>query len=163
MLADVNIRNATLSDLDTLTQLERGSYPPDEAASRQVLQLRIESAPECTIVGELGSKVIGFVCGTRSTDTTLTARSMKEHVDDGVSLCIHSVVVDASLRRQGHALRLLRAYEAHARTLQPSPQRLLLIAKANLVSLYEKASYQNLGSSLVTHGTDPWFELGIEL
>ena len=41
---EITYRGVSLSDLDTLAQLEASSYPSDEAASADALAFRIENA-----------------------------------------------------------------------------------------------------------------------
>ena len=98
----MRLRQATAADLDRLTALEAASYPADEAASRESLAARIAQAPECFLLAEDDAgDLLGFVCGTRSVDDTLTHANMGRHDPGGASLCVHSVVVAAPHRRRG--------------------------------------------------------------
>ena len=56
---------------------------------------------------------------------------MQRHVSDGRTLCVHSVVTAAPLRRKGVGLWMMKCYMAHARA---SPiDRVLLLCKERLV------------------------------
>jgi GNAT superfamily N-acetyltransferase len=151
-------RVARLEDLSRVAALEAASYPADEAASPERLGERVDVAADCFLVAEEDGRLLGFVCGTRSADPTLTHDSMTQHVAHGPSLCIHSVVVDAALRRKGLGSRMLRAYQDHARTLA-GVERLLLICKEHLLDFYAGVGFELVGPSAVVHGQDPWFEM----
>ena len=85
---------------------------------------------------------------------------MSTHESDGSSVCIHSVCVAAPLRRKGIAQSLLAEYlkRISAGTGGQGIERALLIAHRELVGLYEKAGFKEVGLSGVSHGSQPWFE-----
>jgi ribosomal protein S18 acetylase RimI-like enzyme len=103
-------RPPTIEDLDEIYALEISSYPSDEAATLQKLQLRIEEASNVFLLAVQGDKIAGFTCGTCSIAPELTQASMSKHEEDGQLLCIHSVVVAQGLRRKGLATKMLQAY-----------------------------------------------------
>ena len=109
-----------------------------------------------------GRKLVGYVCATLSPDKTLTHESMATHVPGSSSVCIHSVCVASSHRREGIALGLLEEYIARLERAG-TYERILLIAHDNLRGLYEKAGFEWMGPSTVHHGSKPWFEMKREL
>ncbi|KAG2485669.1 hypothetical protein HYH03_015641 [Edaphochlamys debaryana] len=165
---------ARLEDLGRIHALEAASYPEDEAATREKLDMRLQRAPEVFMVAmqcpegaaeDADPAVVGYVCGTCTSADRLTHDSMSTH-EEGPSaalLCVHSVVVEASLRRRGLALRMLRAYVPFVRTTAPHLRTIRLICKKDLIPLYEKAGFSLVGPSDVVHGQDPWYELALEL
>ncbi|RMG18573.1 MAG: GNAT family N-acetyltransferase [Planctomycetota bacterium] len=156
----LRLRRPRPEDLEALAALEARSYPPDEAAPREVLADRIARAPACFLLaeGEDGA-LLGFVCGTRSAAPTLTHASMREHDPAGASLCIHSVVVDPAHRRRGLGRRLVAAYLERVGRDLSGVERVLLICKQHLVGFYEQNGFRLVGPSSVVHGRDPWFEM----
>lgn len=152
--------------LDAVHRLEEVSYHPDEAASREQLANRIEHALQddgnLFLVGLDGSEVVTFVCSTLSTAPLVTDESMKLHVSEGTTVCIHSVCVSPSRRRQGLASTTLKAYIAAMRQ-NARYKRLALISRPNLIPLYEAVGFRLLGKSEVVHGPDPWFDCVIDL
>ena len=87
---------------------------------------------------------------------------MSTHEPQGSSVCIHAVCVTPVHRRKGIALGLLKEYLArleHARADGAQYERVLLITHADMRSLYEKAGFEWLGRSAVTHGALPWYEM----
>eukprot|EP00041_Stephanoeca_diplocostata_P007411 m.105332 g.105332 ORF g.105332 m.105332 type:complete len:165 (-) comp16865_c1_seq4:443-937(-) len=141
-------------------ELETAGYPPDEAATEESIQMRHRVAPELQFACFAADDTLtGFILATRSSDDTLTHDAMTNHDASGGTLCIHSVCVDKNCRRQGIASALLQEYLAHhTPKLQPPVARVLLIAKKQLLPLYEKCGFVVRGPSEVVHGNDPWFE-----
>ena len=113
--------------------IESSSYPEDEMATEEKLLMRIREAPEFFSGAFTAEGVLcGFICGTLTTSGELTDESMSLHEPDGTILCIHSVVVTESMRRQGIALWMLRSYMKQVTELQ-RVSRVLLICKEHLV------------------------------
>ncbi|PNH04495.1 putative N-acetyltransferase C9.02c [Tetrabaena socialis] len=164
--------------LDRIHALEAESYPEDEAATYDKLKFRIQNAADVFLVamrsadggGEAGAagavsdpEVVGYVCGTCTSAGRLTHESMAAHEPEGDLLCVHSVVVEAGLRRRGLATRLLRAYTAYVGASSPGLRGIRLICKQDLVRLYEGAGFTLVGPSSVVHGRDPWIEMAMQL
>ena len=138
--------------------LEAASYPADEAASLEKLQLRAEQAGDFFWgVTESGS-LQSFVCGTLTCSDTLTEESMSVHDPEGTTLCIHSVVVAEKLRRRGLGCAMLKAYVKQV-SEHTSVRAILLMCKKPLIPFYADASFALVGQSDVVHGADPWFEM----
>ena len=152
----VTFSPVTEKSLAAAFAIESASYPEDEAATEAKLLVRMREAPEFfhgAFTAE--GKLEGFVCGTLTTASTLTEESMSVHEPAGDTLCIHSVVVEERLRRNGVASWMLRSYLQKVSTLQ-KVSRVLLMCKQPLVGLYESTGFANLGPSDVVHGQDPW-------
>jgi arylalkylamine N-acetyltransferase len=148
---------------DALTRalaIETASYPADEAADEAKLLARMQEAGQFFGGAYNDDGLCGFICGTLTTATTLTDESMSTHEPSGKTLCIHSVVVEESLRRKGIALWMLNCYLQQVVELT-TVSRVLLICKEGLVQLYEKAGFKLLGPSEVVHGADPWLLMAI--
>lgn len=91
---------------------------------------------------------------------------MSTHVPNSSSVCIHSVCVSATHRKQGTGLRLLKEYISrlqNARKAGQPYQRVLLITHEELRSFYEKAGFEWLGASSVVYGTKPWYDMQLNL
>ena len=173
-----------ISRLDEAYAIEAASYPADEAATRDNLRLRLAEAGDY-FWGASDEKLglVGFVCGTLAHGEKLTDESMQRHVPDGKTLCVHSVVTAAPLRRKGVGRWMMKCYMAHARAAPID--RVLLLCKEHLVgfcalaheptlslsTVYsnkavaaavadESAGLTNRGLSGVVHGQDPWLLMG---
>lgn len=148
-------------DLPEVAQLEQSSYPPDEAATRDILDYRITFASHLCYIAlhPDTSQLIGFVVATGAPDDTvhLSAEMMRNHYQGSV-LCIHSVVVTPEFRRKGYGSAMLKSYLSKVAQTTPMKHALLL-SKRPLVSFYEALGFQQRGESAVSHGKDIWTEL----
>jgi len=63
-----------------LFDMEKKSYPKDEAASMNSIMMRLKEANDFFIVAVLEGVIIGFVNGTLSSDKKLSHESMTSHV-----------------------------------------------------------------------------------
>ena len=157
----------TLQFLDRAYAIEISSYPEDEAATREKLDLRIRKAPEFfygafRVGSSEADSLVGFVCGTLVSSETLTEEAMAKHDPDGTTLCIHSIVVEESLRRRGLATWMLQEYLQRMAS-ETKTERVLLICKENLVGFYESCGFGLIGPSAVVHGQTPWVDMGLAI
>jgi len=159
-------RPATGDDLTVIAEIESNSYPPDEAASPEILRYRVENAGDYFLVGcSAGSgpggadEIVSYVCGTLIKGETLTHESMSTHDADGDTLCIHSVVTEGGHRRKHIGTKTLKAYMRWITTATPQVERVLLLCKRNLIGFYEGAGWKMVGESDVVHGKDQWYEM----
>jgi len=91
--------------------------------------------------------------------------SLYTHIANGNILAIHSVVVDASYRRQGLGTRMMQAYQNCFMTQQnnDSIHKIMLMAKANLLTFYLSTGFRVNGISTIQHGKDTWYECEFDL
>jgi predicted PhzF superfamily epimerase YddE/YHI9/ribosomal protein S18 acetylase RimI-like enzyme len=122
-------------------------------------QGRTSFNPTMTLCGN----IIGFVCSTRC--KSLTADAMKAHDSTGKILSIHSVVVDERYRNLGVASAMLQDYVSAMEklntrgNLQVKMEKIVLLAKKNLLAFYVRNGFMAVGVSPVVHGKEQWFEL----
>ena len=134
------LKNLPKEDVQAALEIELASYPADEAASLTSLTYRQEHAFECFRGAYLGDKLVGFICGTRTNDVRLTHDSMEEHVHDGKTLCIHSVVVDSNYRKKGYGKFMLKEYIKYVQdnSAKFGINKMLLISKIHLRMCFMK-------------------------
>ncbi|KAA8491598.1 Polyamine N-acetyltransferase 1 [Porphyridium purpureum] len=170
-VSQLRFGSVTDADLPRIKALEAASYPADEAASEERLEFRLRAAPQWFRKAEwvsdepgVAPRLIGYVVGTQSAGE-LTEASMASHDPIGDLLCVHSVVVDATFRRQGVASMMLIDYIAYIRSISYSStvQKVVLIAKADKCALYEKCGFTFVRESPVVHGVDRWNELELRI
>ena len=162
------IRNSTLlfknlpkKDIQLALDIELASYPSDEAASLNSLTFRQANALECFRGAYIEDVLIGFICGTRTKDVRLTHDSMDEHISNGKSLCIHSVVIDKKFRKKGYGKFMLKEYIKYIEenSVKFGINKLLLISKIHLVHVfYEACGFKLIEKWGFTHGKDDWYE-----
>ncbi|OQR97251.1 hypothetical protein ACHHYP_12340 [Achlya hypogyna] len=155
----VEFRGVASDDIAAAHALEAASFPTDEAATLAQLEQRLADAGTYFLGAYVDGALVGFVNGTLSPERAVTTEALLAHDPDGSFLCIHSVVVAASHRRQGLASQMLRAYIARVVDAQPHVQALLLVAKPALVQLYVAVGFRVTRLSPVVHGRDAWLEL----
>eukprot|EP01080_Neovahlkampfia_damariscottae_P003819 gene3819-6980_t len=139
--------------------LEEAGYPSDEAASKENLLYRLKNAGDY-FLGHFdeNEKIIGYVCGTLSNDEKLTHDSMFEHVKNGETLCIHSVVVAEKARRKGLGTKIMNEYLIEIKK-HKSIKRIFLLCKENLISFYKNCGFELMGPSEVVHGQELWYDM----
>ena len=103
MTQTINIRPATIGDLDAVAAVERRCFPEDEAFSRRQLRYLLEQAEGASYVACRGQEVVGYI-------TLLTRRTAR-------NLRIYSVAVDPAARGCGAGQALVNAAIALARQL----------------------------------------------
>jgi hypothetical protein len=85
----LSFRAVSAEDLPRVFALESAGYPDDEAASLKSLTYRCENANSYFLVAEtaLAGKptIVGFVCGTLTSERKLTHDTMFTHNKDGTS------------------------------------------------------------------------------
>ncbi|OQR85216.1 hypothetical protein ACHHYP_12084 [Achlya hypogyna] len=164
----VEFREVASDDVAAAHALEAASFPTDEAATIAQLEQRLADAGAYFLGAYVDGAIVGFANGTLLPERAVTTEALLAHDPDGSFLCIHSVVVAASHRRQGFASQMLRAYIARVVDAQLSctnmialahVQALLLVAKPALVQLYVAVGFRVTRLSPVVHGRDAWLEL----
>lgn len=115
--------------------------------------------PAATLCGT----IIGFVCSTRC--KSFTAEAMKTHDASGGILAIHSVVVEERFRNCGVASAMLQDYVTAMErlnkkgVLKVKMEKIVLMAKKNMLAFYVRGGFMALGVSKVVHGKEQWFQL----
>ena len=103
-------------DVPVVSEMEKNSYPPDEAASPENLTYRQANAGDFFLVGLKPNEttgedeIVSYVCGTLTSADVLTHDSMSTHEPTGKTLCVHSVVTEGGHRRTKIGTKTLRAY-----------------------------------------------------
>ena len=177
VLERIRFSNVRPFDIPRCLEIEKASYPKEEAASKSSLQYRQHHAApyfRCAYlmesVDDMGThhvddedqEMIGFICATRCHD--FVQESMSTHHSEGPLLAIHSVVVTEEYRRQGVATAMLKDYiEAMKKIPEDGVQKLVLMAKRNLLSFYVDCGFSVMHRSSIVHGEDPWYELELNL
>ena len=160
-IVEMQFSLATIDDLAEILALEEASFPPDEAATRESLTLRLQEAGpffyKLANTEERG-KIVGFVNGTLIRGPDLHEESMTTHASDGRILVIHSVTVNEADRRKYLGLHMLHKYISYMKKI-PEVKEIRLLTKPYMMSLYLKAGFSLLGEWQGTHGIDRWWEM----
>ena len=156
----MNIRNATMEDLEILTAIEAACFPPAEAATRESFAKRLAVYPNHFWLLEEDGQVVSFVNGM-VTDEPLLRDEMFEdaalHNEDGAWQMIFGVNTLPEHRRRGLAGMLLERAAADARA--QGRKGCVLTCKDRLIHYYEKFGYRNEGVSQSVHGGVVWYDM----
>lgn len=157
---NITIRNASLKDLDKITEVEALCFPREEAATRDSIKNRIETFAECFFVAEVNNEIIGFINGCITNEPTIYDElysNSKLHIPNGDYQTIFGLDVVPDYRRQGIAEKLMN----HIIEISKLSGRkgVILTCKPNLISYYEKFGFINEGVSKSVHGGTLWHDM----
>lgn len=156
----LTIRHATLSDLDSLTQLEALSYPSAESASRESIKKRLEHFSDYFWLLERESELVGFINGYVTDEADLTDAmydNAQTHNPQGKWMMIFSVVTSPQYRGLGYASRIMKQVISEVKAQGKSG--LVLTCKERLLPFYSGFGFQNEGISGSTHGNAVWYQM----
>ena len=156
----MEIRKATLADLETIAAVEEECFPPAEAASLESIRKRLTVFPDYFWVLFDGDKMVGFVNGM-ATDLPDLCDEMYDdasmHKADGKWQMIFGVDTIPEYRKQGCAERVLK--QVIADTKAAGKLGLVLTCKDHLVHYYAKFGFMDEGISDSTHGGVVWHKM----
>ncbi len=156
---NLHIRKAQLQDMDRVYEIERESFPPKEAASKEKYAWRQANYPELFLIAEDDN---GHICGVncmismdaeRICDDVFEMRKMPE----GSTCAILSVMTEELSRRKGIAALLLEAGIQTAR--QQNMDTIVLTCKDHLVDYYSRFGFEKAGISQSVHGGAIWYDM----
>lgn len=158
------IRKATLSDLDTLTEIEAVCFPEAEAATRESIEKRLEAFGDHFLIAESEGKAIGFINGCVTDELTIRDEMFEDaslHNPEGRFQSIFGLDVLPEYRCQGIAAALMEALIDQAK--KEKRAGLILTCKDRLIHYYNKFGYKNQGISGSTHGGAVWYDMLLRL
>ena len=156
----MNIRTATLNDLDAVTAVEAACFPAAEAASEEEFAERLRYYGSHFWLMFDGGNLIGFVDGMATDQADLTDDLYEQaalHNERGAWQMIFGVNTLPAYRRQGVAAALIRRAIADARA--QGRKGLVLTCKDQLVHYYANFGFVSEGVSVSTHGGVVWFQM----
>lgn len=157
------IRPLILEDLHQITELEAKGFPPEERASLETIEFRLNSCPELcsglfirTVNGTeiVKESLIGHIMGTKipkfvnGEPPFITLESMGKLNDDSSNtIAIHSVVILPEYQKKNLATLLLTDY-IQKMSNQEIADRIVVIAHEPLLPFYERIGFQLIGENL---------------
>ena len=156
----MEIRTATLDDLDAVAAVEAECFPPAEAAGRAEFAQRLRYYGSHFWLMFDGGELIGFVDGMVTNRADLTDDLYEQaalHNEQGCWQMIFGVNTLPEYRRQGVAESLLNRAIADARA--QGRKGLVLTCKDRLVHYYAKFGFVSEGVSVSTHGGAVWYQM----
>ncbi|EOT44620.1 GNAT family N-acetyltransferase [Enterococcus columbae] len=154
----MNIRLATIQDIEKIYQLEQLCFPKEEAASKQALAERLAYFANHFLLMEHQEQIIGMVNGMVCHQSELTDNLYAQahfHDENGEWQMIFGVDTHPAFRHQGVASQLLAEFIQQAKA--QGRKGVVLTCKAELIPFYEQFQFVNQGISASTHGNVQWY------
>lgn len=156
----MNIRTATLADLDRIAELEAICFPPSEAAARDSFRERLTCYPGHFWLLEDGDRLVSFINGMVTDQEHLTDEMYENahmHREEGAWQMLFGVDTAPEYRCHGYAGALIE----HVIRVSGEQKRkgLVLTCKEHLVHYYAKFGFRDEGISASEHGGAVWHEM----
>jgi ribosomal protein S18 acetylase RimI-like enzyme len=163
-MSESMIRRVQPRDLDECYVVEIAGFPPEEAASKETIQLRIDTFPQGFLVAEFDGRVVGMVNGAATNKDDISDEELKQligHDADGRNMVIFALAVLPEFQKQGIAKQLMLKFIEEAK--QNKKEKVMLMCKHYLVAYYEGLGFTHAGLSKSTHGGAEWHEMRYSL
>lgn len=163
-MSTVKLRNALEPDLQRCYEIEVLSYSKEEAASKNNMLKRLSKFPQGFLLLEKDKEIIGFINSGACHEVKLSDESFKEmlgHDSQGKYIVVMSVVIHPDYQKQGFVSLLMKKFIEDMKNLQK--EEIFFICKKELVTMYEKYGFKDLGKSSSTHGGVTWNEMSLSL
>ncbi len=160
----MNIRTATLSDLDKITEVEAICFPAAEAASRESFAERLQSYPDHFWLLEEDGRLISFINGMVTNEITIRDEMFENaslHNEKGEWQAIFGVNTIPQYRRRGYAAKVMEHVIEEAK--KQGRKGLILTCKEEKLHYYAKFGFKNLGLSKSVHGGAVWYDMVLRL
>lgn len=154
------IRNASLQDLELVSDVEKECFPAAEAAPREQFEQRLTYYPECFWLLFEEEKLISFIDGFATDDPDLNDEMYADaslHRKDGAWQMIFGVNTIPSMQRKGYASALMRHVIEDSRTR--GRKGLVLTCKKEKIHWYASFGFVNEGVSSSEHGGVLWYQM----
>ena len=156
----MDIRTATMDDLEQIAAVERACFPAAEAATREEFARRLTHYADHFWLMLDGGHLVAFVDGMVTDRADLTDEMYENaalHNEAGAWQMIFGVNTLPDYRRRGLAEQLLRCAIDDARS--QGRRGLVLTCKDRLVHYYGKLGFVSEGVSPSTHGGAVWNQM----
>lgn len=160
----MNIRNANLSDLESLYKIETACFPANQAASMNTLSDRLKAYSQHFWLIEDHGEIIGFINGMITNNDTVKDEMFGDvelHTEDGSWQSVFGLAVLPEFQKQGYAGKLLH-HLIHV-SAQKKRKGIVLTCEKHLIPYYEKFGFLNAGLSASVHGGDVFYDMRKEL
>lgn len=156
----MEIRHASLADLQALTEVEAECFPAAEAATETSFRARLRAYPNHFWLMYDQGKLVSFVNGMVTDERDLTDEMYQKaelHRENGDWQMIFGVDTIPAYRRQGLAEKLLHCAIDEAKA--QGRMGVVLTCKDELIPYYSKFGFVNEGVSQSVHGNVVWNQM----
>ena len=158
----MKIRQANLADLDAITAIELENFGPEEALSREILEIHIQKLTTSFLVAERGGQMLGYLEGPVRPERHLVDQSFTSEVKDYSHLPNHYIsLTSLSISKNAQNMGLGRSLLDAMKEIAIRDQRLgiNLTCHDYLVGYYEKHGFINEGLSQSTYAGEMWYDM----
>lgn len=159
----MEIRKATIEDLDAITALEAACFPAAEAASRESFRKRLEVFADRFWLLWEGDRLVSMVNGMVTDREELVDEMFADatiHQADGKWQMIFGVATHPEYQRRGLAAQVLQRAIADCKA--EGRTGLILTCKEQKLHYYAKFGFMNQGVSVSEHGGALWYQMRLE-
>lgn len=159
----MEIRKATIEDLDAITALEAACFPAAEAASRESFRKRLKVFADRFWLLWEGDRLVSMVNGMVTDREELVDEMFADatiHQADGKWQMIFGVATHPEYQRRGLAAKVLQ--RAIAECKAEGRKGLILTCKEQKLHYYAKFGFENQGVSVSEHGGALWYQMRLE-
>lgn len=156
----MEIRTATMSDLEAIAAVEAECFPAAEAATKKEFAERLTYYAEHFWLLFDDGKLIAFVDGMVTDEADLSDEMYEKaqlHNPDGAWQMIFGVNTLPAYRENGYAGKLIEAAINDAKA--QGRKGLVLTCKDKLLRYYANFGFVNEGVSDSTHGNVLWYQM----
>jgi ribosomal protein S18 acetylase RimI-like enzyme len=163
---EIIIRNVLPNDLDECYLVETSGFPPEEAATKETIKLRIDTFPQGFFVAAMEGRVVGILnsAATDKDKDDISDEELKQligHTPDGKNMVVFALAVLPEFQKRGIAHQLMSRFIEDARV--GKKKNVLLMCKRHLIAYYERMGFTQVGLSKSTHGGAEWHEMRLAL
>ncbi len=159
----MEIRKATISDLDAITALEAACFPKAEAASRESFEKRLKVFADRFWLLWDGERLVSMVNGMVTDQEELVDEMFADasiHQPEGAWQMIFGVATHPEYQRRGLAAQVLE--RAIDEVKAEGRRGLILTCKEQKLHYYAKFGFVNQGVSVSEHGGAKWYQMRLE-
>ncbi len=161
-MSEIIIRNVLPQDLDECFLVEISGFPPEEAATRETIQRRIDTFPQGFFVAVSDGRIVGMLNSASTNKEDISDEELKQlvgHDPNGKNTVVFALAVLPEFQRQGIARRLMSRCLEEAHRCQK--QNVLLMCKSHLIGYYESMGFRYRRLSRSRHGGAEWHEMAM--
>jgi predicted N-acetyltransferase YhbS len=161
---EIIIRHVLPNDLEECFIVETAGFPPEEAATRETIKLRIDMFPEGFLVAEMNGRVVGILNSGATNKDDISDEELKQlvgHDPAGKNMVVFALAVLPEFQKQGIARELMTRFVDEAR--QEGKENVMLLCKQHLIAYYESMGFTHTGLSRSTHGGAEWHKMRLAL
>ena len=157
----MNIRKASMADLEAVANMELLCFPKEEAATIESFEKRIAVFGDSFwLLEDENGRLIGMINGMVTDEPILRDEMFEDaslHNPKGAWQMIFGVETIPEYRNQGYAAMIMERVIVDCKEL--GRKGLVLTCKDKLVHYYEKFGFVNEGISASVHGGAVWYDM----